>query len=458
MKQIKRVITGGAIAALVTASALAAPATGASASPGQSVTDLASGVTATQLAQQLTGSGISISNATYTGDPHAAGSFSGLGATGIPAGIALSSGSVSNNGDHVSSILGPNTSDGISTEWDTPGDPDLNALIAPDTTNDAAVLQFDFVPTASSVSFKYVFGSDEYNEFINSFNDVFGFFINGVNCGTVGNPPQPVTIDDINGSVNPSLYRNNDPSDPGQPSIDTQLDGLTTVLTCVSAVQPNVINHVKLAVADAQDTAVDTSVLLQAGSFTTAVGPTAGGCAPFSDVNGTNPFCPEIATTSAQGVVRGFPDGSFHPGATVSRQAIASFLYNLAHRDEAASCSSAPFSDVAKTNPFCPQISGLVKAHVLSGYSDGSFHPSAGVSRQAMASFLYRLINPGKAVPSCTKAAFTDVPASNEFCGAIQWLVSKGIADGYDNHTFQPESIVSRQAAAAFLYRAGFVH
>ena len=39
--------------------------------------------------------------------------------------------------------------------------------------NDAAVLEFDFIPTSDSISFKYVFGSEEYLEWVNSFNDAF---------------------------------------------------------------------------------------------------------------------------------------------------------------------------------------------------------------------------------------------------------------------------------------------
>ena len=94
-------------------------------------------------------------------------------------------------------------------------------------TFDAAVLEFDFVPTTSQVQFNYVFSSEEYNEFVNlGFNDVFGFFVNGTNCALVGEPPVPVSIDTINGGSNASLYIDNT---GGQ--LETEMDGLMVALT-----------------------------------------------------------------------------------------------------------------------------------------------------------------------------------------------------------------------------------
>jgi hypothetical protein len=56
-----------------------------------------------------------------------------------------------------------------------------------------------------------------------------------------------------------------------------------------------------------------------------------------------------------------------------------------------SACSSAPFPDVAVSNAFCGDIAWLAGQGIAAGYADGGFHPTAPVSRQAMAAFLHRL-------------------------------------------------------------------
>jgi hypothetical protein len=245
---------------------LGVPGSPASSSPGQEVTDLTTD-SAEDLAQALVGEGISISNVTYTGHVRGAGRFAGMGpAVGFPAGIVLSSGSVTDVPDEgfASSVVGPNTDDGISGGMGEPGDEDLSTLIG-EATNDAAVLELDFVPQSDQVTFNYVFGSDEYLEYVGSFNDVFGFFVNGENCATVDG--QPVSVNNINTTENTDLFRNNDPDEPGPATIDAQMDGLTTVLACTATVEAGTTNHLKLAIADALDSALDSVVFIEAGSF-----------------------------------------------------------------------------------------------------------------------------------------------------------------------------------------------
>jgi hypothetical protein len=244
------------------------------------VQDLEHGTTAESMAMALVGSGVTISNVTYSGANTAAGTFTGgTGSIGFESGIILSTGRVQtvDATDTCSKGLeGPNQCDQNSTSNGTPGDPSLDPL-ASFPTQDAAVLEFDFVPVETTLQFDYVFSSDEYNEFANSqFNDVFAFFVNGTNCAVVPgtNPAETVSINTINGgnplgtdAKHPELYRNNDPDEPPSTPIDSEMDGLTTVLPCSATVNPGVTNHMKLAIADASDSSYDSNVFLRAGSL-----------------------------------------------------------------------------------------------------------------------------------------------------------------------------------------------
>ncbi len=237
-----------------------------------SVVDLAGGLTPLDLAEALIGSGPNapiISNVTYTGANVSAGTFTG-GSTvfGFETGVVLGSGD-------VKLVPGPNVSDGATYNAGLPGDADLEGLIPGYTTNDACVLEFDFeCPVLNVISFEYVFSSDEYNEYVNtSFNDVFGFFVNGQNIALLPDMVTTVSINNVNcnnpygpptGS-NCDLYINNDLSDGGG-MIDTEMDGFTVVLTATITVDPGV-NHIKLAIADAGDHILDSNVLIKGESF-----------------------------------------------------------------------------------------------------------------------------------------------------------------------------------------------
>ncbi len=114
------------------------------------------------------------------------------------------------------------------------------------------------------------------------------------------------------------------------------------------------------------------------------------------------------------------------------------------------------FYDVTVDHPFCGAIKWLAQQGITTGYPDGSFHPGEPVSREAMAAFLYRTFSK-QAIPTCDPAAprvFTDVKANHPFCGAIEWLATSKITTGWPDGTFRPGLSVERQAMAAFLYRA----
>ena len=133
--------------------------------------------TAQKLAETILGDNVTISNVTYHGAHDTAGTFDdGIDSIGIEHGIILSSGVIHR-------VVGPNLSDGMHhTDHSNPGDPDLDALIPGNKTQDATVLEFDFIldlipgnsREQTTVTFQYVFASEEYNEYVNNkFNDIF---------------------------------------------------------------------------------------------------------------------------------------------------------------------------------------------------------------------------------------------------------------------------------------------
>jgi hypothetical protein len=207
----------------------------------------------TALAAMLAGSGVTIGNATFRGAAAAAGTFSGGQASvGIDGGVVLSTG-------EAVDVAGPNSDTARSTDNQQPGDTALDALVAPYQTFDAAVLEFDVTPTAATIGIRFVFGSEEYPEFVGSaYNDVLAIFVNGVNCANYNG--RPVSVNTINKSVNASLFIDNDSG-----VRDTQMDGLTVPLDCVANVNPGVPNHVKIAIADTADSVYDAAVFLAAG-------------------------------------------------------------------------------------------------------------------------------------------------------------------------------------------------
>lgn len=222
-----------------------------------------------ELVQIFLGSGMEIRNVSYTGHEKARGTFQGGSKIiGFEEGIVLSTGRAKN-------IVGPNKDHGISSDFLLPGDEALSDLIDGVKTRDAAVLEFDFIPETDTITFTYVFASEEYNEYVNEYNDVFAFFVNGENRALIPGTDIPVSINNVNGGkplgakpMNAEFFRNNERDKKGNgASINIEMDGLTTAMEVTAKVTPHAYNHIKLAIADARDCSLDSAVLLKAGSF-----------------------------------------------------------------------------------------------------------------------------------------------------------------------------------------------
>jgi hypothetical protein len=270
---------------------------------GQLATTDLSTQTSEDLANKLLGSGITTSNISYTGATRSAGTFSGgTGIIGFEEGIILSSGNISN-------VIGPNMTDDITADNGLPGDTDLGTLIPGYTTHDATILEFDFIPYSDVISFQYVFTSDEYNEWVNTaYNDVFGFFLNGVNVALLPGTSIAVSINNVNGGYplgtaasNPQYYTNNDLSDGGG-SVNTEMDGLTVVFSVDAQVNPGKTNHIKLAIADAGDSIYDSNIFLKAESFVNQPADTDADGIPDSEDNCIMTYNPNQIDSDGDGI------------------------------------------------------------------------------------------------------------------------------------------------------------
>jgi hypothetical protein len=239
--------------------------------------------TANTLLDVLLGQGVTVSNVTATGLQSSNGNVwsAGIFSDGIAAGIGIDSGIVMTSGNALLAI-GPNNQAGAGSGNGNPGDPNLTA-VAGSNTNDACVLEFDFFPLYDTITFRYVFGSDEYHQYVNSINDVFAFFITGQNPagGNYTNQNiaiipvvnQVVSINTINFGSGPDCPHANGCLncayliDNCQSGKSIEYDAYTIVMTATAYVVPCTNYHLKIAIADAVDGVLDSGVFLEAGSF-----------------------------------------------------------------------------------------------------------------------------------------------------------------------------------------------
>jgi hypothetical protein len=216
---------------------------------------------AATLAATLLGPGVTISGTpTLQGAATQGGTFTGgPSLVGFSTGIILSSGLVS---AAASTWVGGNLP---SADTGQTGNALLSSLIAGQATNDAAVLSFSFIPTASKIFFSYTFASAEYPVYIGAFNDPMGLFVNGVNVAVLPTAvPVPVTINNVNATTNPSFFNKYNAAGD-----NLVFGGETKVLTASANVNAGQVNTIVLGVADALDHVLDSAVFIQAGSLST---------------------------------------------------------------------------------------------------------------------------------------------------------------------------------------------
>jgi hypothetical protein len=246
------------------------------------------------LVNAILGNGVTASNITLNAASGSYGIFSGANVTniGLDQGILLTTG-------HTNNAFGVNNAENSTDNNGLSGDNDLNTLVA-NGTLDATVLEFDFVATQNLISVEYVFGSEEYLEWVGSgYNDVFAFFVTGqnpagpnynkTNLAVIPGTSTPISINSINPTSNAAFFINN------ANGITIKYDGFTVVMTAQVAVVPGQTYHFKFAIADRADYLFDSGVFIKAQSFVS--NPCIAGTLTFEE-SYPNPICSNEAVFS----------------------------------------------------------------------------------------------------------------------------------------------------------------
>jgi hypothetical protein len=151
-----------------------------------------------------------------------------------------------------------------------------------------------------------------------------------------------------------------------------------------------------------------------------------------------------------------FPQGSGGGSVTLK----SGFIFNLPENifiifDEDAPLSyrvgaNNPFSDVRQGDWFYDDAMFAYGHGLMNGTSETLFSPNAPMTRAMAVTVLFRMDNPAKGADTTD---FADVPLYQWYSDAIAWAAQNGIVLGYDETSFGPDDLITRQDMAVILLR-----
>ncbi|OCT12892.1 hypothetical protein A8709_21415 [Paenibacillus pectinilyticus] len=182
-----------------------------------------------------------------------------------------------------------------------------------------------------------------------------------------------------------------------------------------------------------------------------AVGQAAGIPANFSDIAGHWGEA-RIKQAVEDGIVSGYPDGTFKPNRAVTRAEFAVMLMNtLKTQGEGAKLN---FTDGAAIDAWAQKaISLAVREGWMSGYDDGSFRPNAEITRAEMAVVIAGTL--GKRVEGHAATHFTDdkdIPLWAK--SSVAAVLQADIMQGKGANQFAPQDRATRAEAVTVLLKA----
>ncbi|WP_071393457.1 S-layer homology domain-containing protein [Bacillus tuaregi] len=189
-------------------------------------------------------------------------------------------------------------------------------------------------------------------------------------------------------------------------------------------------------------------VLLAVLVFSGFGGSAFGAGATFSDLTEEHRFFDEMVYLEEEGIITGFPDGTFRPEGVVTRGAVAIMIGRAL--DLNGEQRATKFTDVGPGQAASGYIASAVEKGIIQGYPDGTYKPNETVTRGQMAIFLSRAFELTVEVD----APFKDISPSMISYPYIKRIIAENLTQGYPDNTFRPNDKVTRAQFSAFLARA----
>jgi len=189
-------------------------------------------------------------------------------------------------------------------------------------------------------------------------------------------------------------------------------------------------------------------------SFTTTSStPVAPPAATFSDVPSTYWACGAIESLAGQGIVSGYPDGTFKPGNPITRAEFCAIMDKVL-KLQAGNSAVTGFDDVSQDNWFYQAVESSVYAGIAKGYGNGAFRPDANITREELACVLVNALGQqNEAMADMNaKTSFTDdISISWWARGFVVVAVKDGLLKGYPDGSFRPQGDATRAEACAMI-------
>ncbi len=172
----------------------------------------------------------------------------------------------------------------------------------------------------------------------------------------------------------------------------------------------------------------------------------------FSDVEKDHWAYDAVQTLAEMGIIEGFEDGTFAPNQLVTREQFVKMLIVTGGYLKAD--LAAEFSDVEAGRWSSAYIASAVSRGIVTGYSDGTFRPTATLTRQDASVMAYRLCNVmKKSVSKTDSLSFSDADSVAAYAvEAVATLESSGVINGFADGTFGPLGTLTRAQAAKIIY------